>query len=208
MGQGGLVKCVQHSRPNSNVGQGFDYDFGGASIGEIVLSRTVQTPIWWTGCFNIEPGLPIGSDTLITEYLHQQVFPKLKASIDAVAALLDSQVAYLLLRHCVSGSRITHLMRTIPLHVVTGFLQRFDIEVVHAFETVTAVQLNRHAQQQLALPLNLGGFGLSNTGIHAPCAYVASISSVSNSDMQKPGTSWNIKPPGNNCRLVSAEVST
>ncbi|KAI0979834.1 hypothetical protein GJ496_007319 [Pomphorhynchus laevis] len=43
---------------------------------------------------------------------------------------------------------IAHLMRRIPSHVVTGFLQSFDIELVHAFKAVTAVQLNRHAQQQ------------------------------------------------------------
>ncbi|KAI0986620.1 hypothetical protein GJ496_003806 [Pomphorhynchus laevis] len=121
---------------------------------------------------------PIGSDTFITEYLYQQVFPKSKVSIDAVDALPDPQVAYLLLRHCVSGPRITHLMRTIPPHVVTGFLQRFDIEVVHAFETVTAVQLNRHAQQQLVLPLNLGGFRLSNTGLHIPFAWERTAGSV------------------------------
>ncbi|KAI0977762.1 hypothetical protein GJ496_008621 [Pomphorhynchus laevis] len=109
------------------------------------------------------------------------VFPKLKSSIDAVAAVPHPQVAYILLRYCVSGPRITHLMRTILPHVVTGFLQRFDIEVVHDFETVAAVQLNRHPQQQLALPLNLVGFLLSNTCLNAPCTYFISISSVSNS---------------------------
>ncbi|KAI0981032.1 hypothetical protein GJ496_005392 [Pomphorhynchus laevis] len=90
-----------------------------------------------------------------------------------------------MLRHCVSDPSITHLFRTIPPHVVTGFLQRFDIEVVHAFETVTAVQLNRYAQQEFALPLDLCGFMLSNTDLHAPCTYVASISLVFNSELQE-----------------------
>ncbi|KAI0989384.1 hypothetical protein GJ496_006812 [Pomphorhynchus laevis] len=91
--------------------------------------------------------LGVATPNAIEKINTQASFPKLKALIDAVAALLDPQVTYLLLRHCVSGARITHLMQTIPQHVVTGFLRRLNIEIMPAFETVTAVLLNRHAQQ-------------------------------------------------------------
>ncbi|KAI0989619.1 hypothetical protein GJ496_009594 [Pomphorhynchus laevis] len=173
MGQGGLVKCVQHSRPNSNVGQSFNYDAGSVSMGEMantdVIGDLSAIHCCLASCdgkpnnnatsnFQIL-GSPIGSDIFITYYLHQQVFPKLNASIDAIAL------------------PITHLMRTIPPHVVTGFLQR-------------------HAQQQLALPLNLCDFGLSNTDINAVALTLQVYHKYPIANCRKPTTSWNMKPPG------------
>ena len=88
-------------------------------------------------------------------------------------------MSILLLRHCASFCKLSHLGRSIP--PCDSSLQQFtcfDEDVLHCLEECAAFELTHSATKQVQLPLRFGGLGLRSVSNHSPSAYIASVSNA------------------------------
>ena len=114
-------------------------------------------PVVATRCFELL-GAPIGPDAFCQHYSSQ--------TVDKATAVPDPQTALLLLRHCVSYTKLTYSMRVTPPAMHAQALQAFDDRV-------------RACLEQLGgWLLPMGGLGLRGAAHHAPAAFLASASAT------------------------------
>lgn len=130
-----------------------------------------------TGDFELL-GTPLGSVQFIRRTLLDTYLPKLKADMDSVSAMEDSQIAFLLLSKCCSMPRVTHLMRTVDPRILQPFATRFDAYVLDSLQNIIASQLNPNQRDQAALPAKLGGLGLRRASDHSIPFFVSCIARV------------------------------
>ena len=133
-------------------------------------------PVVATRCFELL-GAPIGPDAFCQHYSSQTV-DKATACLDAVAAVPDPQTALLLLRHCVSYTKLTYSMRVTPPAMHAQALQAFDDRVRACLEQLGGLPLTIAAWEQACLGVALGGLGLRSAAHHAPAAFLASASAT------------------------------
>ena len=80
-------------------------------------------------------------------------------------AVIDPQVAFTLLRVCVSFCRLAHIARSTPPSLSSDPLQIFGMAVKECFATCSALNLTEHAWQQAQLGLRYGGLGLRSSAL-------------------------------------------
>ena len=88
-------------------------------------------------------------------------------------------MSILLLRHCASFCKLSHLGCSIP--PCDSSLQQFtcfDEDVLHCLEECAAFELTHSATKQVQLPLRFGGLGLRSVSNRSPSAYIASVSNA------------------------------
>ena len=89
------------------------------------------------------------------------------------------QVSILLLRHCASFYKLSHLGCSIsPCDSSLQHFTCFDEDVLHCLEEYAAFELTHSATKQVQLPLRFGGLGLRSVSNHSPSAYIASVSNA------------------------------
>ena len=75
---------------------------------------------------------------------------------------------------------MAHLARTTPpfTDILECFI-KFDRDSLHCLETSALIALSPSAVKQAQLSMSFGGLGLRSTAMHAPAAYIASVSHAS-----------------------------
>lgn len=99
------------------------------------------------------------------------IFQKLTKNI----SLLDSHIAYFLLRHSFGFPRMTYLLRCAPCWRDLDGLNNFDFILKKSIENITNCNLDKNAWSQCNLPVKMGGLGIRNT---TTLCYPAFLSSV------------------------------
>ena len=82
--------------------------------------------------------------------------------------------AYLLLRYCLSFSRMVFFLRAIPVDFLPRACDTFDQAVRQGLQAISCYKFDNNALIQSSLRLSNGGLGLRNSKLHHPAAYYAS----------------------------------
>ena len=80
------------------------------------------------------------------------------------------QAALLLLRMCCGTCKVLHLLKILPPELAENISTDVDESMMNAFTKLIGVPLAATAKQQVALPVRLGGFGLTRATVLAPVA--------------------------------------
>ena len=155
-----LSKCELFS-PNADIFQLFD--------SSIPTSTTPNFEIL---------GAPIGSPEFCGDYIEAKR-KQACSLLHLLPQLCDPQVSILLLRHCASFCKLSHLSRSIPPwdSSLRQFML-FDEDVLHCLEECAAFELTHSATKQVQLPLRHGGLGLTSVSSHSSSAYISSLSNA------------------------------
>ena len=122
--------------------------------------------------------VPVGSAIHTLAFLQHKV-EKVIRLMEKLEQLDDPQVAYTLLRTCVSFGKFCYYIRTIPPSLVMEAALSFDNCVRSCFQSILSSNLPDSQWMQCTLDLKHGGFGLRKVSEHANAAYIASV--ISNS---------------------------
>ena len=123
-------------------------------------------------------GAPIGSPEFCGDYIEAKR-KQACSLLHLLPQLCDPQVSILLLRHCASFCKLSHLSRSIPPwdSSLRQFML-FDEDVLHCLEECAAFELTHSATKQVQLPLRHGGLGLTSVSSHSSSAYISSLSNA------------------------------
>jgi len=118
-------------------------------------------------------GVPLGSSSFSASFVHERLFPRVRA-MERLKGLNDSQSAMYLLRVSYGIVRTTHFMRTTPLAHWETHAAEFDKGIRDAAESILGTVFDERAYVQAALTPSLGGLGLRRIMDHADAAFAAS----------------------------------
>ncbi|CAI7862459.1 unnamed protein product [Closterium sp. NIES-53] len=126
---------------------------------------------------NVE-GVPIGSDGYIISTV-QEKLDSFAASLPLLHQLHDPQTASRILSQCVSA-RPSFLLRTVsPFPEIHDLFRSWDSTILDHFTQlfgpgfwILDTEQTKTAQQQVFLPIHLGGFGLRSSVSTAPLSYL------------------------------------
>ena len=105
--------------------------------------------------------------TMATEKLH--------ATLERVTSLTDAQTAHHLLRKCLDGCKVNHLLRASDCYTCERQIQACDTAIAAAFEDIFAHGLSTNQRAQAALPLSVGGCGIRMPSVIRPAARVSAL---------------------------------
>jgi hypothetical protein len=118
-------------------------------------------------------GAPCGSISESETFL-SETFANFQPTFKALAELDDKQIAFCLLRYCMSYCKVVFFLRTVPPSHLQQMLAEFDTKVRFTLEALLARTTTEKAYQQACLGLKQGGLGLRKSSLHASAAYLAS----------------------------------
>jgi len=122
-------------------------------------------------------GSPIGSDDFCDQFVMSRAVLKNQGMIEKLVDLNDPQVAFLLLRSCLSYCKMVYFMRTVPFGSLVKSSVKFDSMIIDCLSNLINFKLNTGACIQLSLGLNYGGLGIRRVSDHHAAAFFASIRS-------------------------------
>jgi hypothetical protein len=95
--------------------------------------------------------------------------------IEKLLLLNDPQIAFLILRSCLSYCKMVYFMRTVPFGFLDESAKKFDESVLSALSRLINYKISPSAYSQLALSVSNGGMGLRKVSDHHPAAFFSSI---------------------------------
>ena len=119
-------------------------------------------------------GVPVGSAIHTSAFLQHKVEKAIRL-MEMLEQLDDPQVAYTLLRTCVSFGKFCYYIRTIPPSLVKEAALSFDNCVRSCFQSIISSNLSDSQWMQCTLDLKHGGLGLRKVSEHTNAAYIASV---------------------------------
>ena len=123
-------------------------------------------------------GAPIGSPEFCGEYIEAKR-KQACSLLHLLPQLCDPQVSILLLRHCASFCKLSHLGCSVPpCDSSLRQFMLFDEDVLHCLEECAAFELTLSATKQVQLPLRHGGLGLTSVSNHSFSAFISSLSNA------------------------------
>jgi len=122
-------------------------------------------------------GVPVNfpGSTAYAEMFWGATTDKLQAALDRVTKLVDSQCAHHLLRKCLDGCKVTHLLRASDTYTSDAALRRCDEAILTAFEDILGTYLAPHQRVQAGHPLKVGGCGIRCPLVVRPAARISAL---------------------------------
>lgn len=120
-------------------------------------------------------GSPVGTSQYINEWLNLKL-KELRLEAKAIQEFPDKQTRWCFL-HWIFKSKINHLQRTIPPHLIELFVQEYGHLKWNIFSSCVNTELAGNSVEQACLPIVDGGFGMGYTTEVSHCAYLASCGS-------------------------------
>ena len=120
-------------------------------------------------------GAPIGTPDHCDEWVTKKAIEKTRKLLLHLDKLEAPHHAYLLLRYCLSFSRMVFFLRAIPVDYLPRACDTFDRAVMQGLQSISAYKFDDNAIIQSSLRLSNGGLGLRNSKQHHPAAYYASF---------------------------------
>ncbi|XP_062500486.1 uncharacterized protein LOC134177725 [Corticium candelabrum] len=117
-------------------------------------------------------GSPIGMDSFVSEACVNSAEGGCHLC-NKLVSLNDLQSAMLLLRYC-HVSRLISLLRTVSPRLVYLAAEAHDLLTRNTFVSLLDLDVNSMCWEQVALPIRLGGFGLTSMVTISPFAFLAS----------------------------------
>ena len=115
----------------------------------------------------------------VTAYAKQvwtTVNTKLETAVQLVTGLADAQLAHHLLRSCLDGCKVNHLLRASDCYDGVDMEVRLSESIVlEGFADILGCALQPHQMVQAGLPLSVGGCGLRCATVMKPAARLAAL---------------------------------
>ncbi len=120
-------------------------------------------------------GSPIGSASHCEASVLRRV-QKVQVILSKLPDLQDSQMETTLLRHCLALPKVAFALRTCPPSHLQEAATAFDHAMRDALTDLAGGPLSAWAWLKASLPSSLGGLTVRQASLHAPAAYLASLS--------------------------------
>ena len=120
-------------------------------------------------------GAPIGTPEHCDQWFTNKAVKKSLKLMEHLTKLDAPHHAYLLLRYCLSFSRMVFFLRAIPVDFLPRACDTFDRAVRQGLQAISCYKFDKNALIQSSLRLSNGGLGLRNSKLHHPAAYYASV---------------------------------
>ena len=120
-------------------------------------------------------GAPIGTPEHCDQWVTNKAVKKSLKLMEHLTKLDAPHHAYLLLRYCLSFSRMVFFLRAIPVDFLPRACDTFDQAVRQGLQAISCYKFDNNALIQSSLRLSNGGLGLRNSKLHHPAAYYASV---------------------------------
>jgi hypothetical protein len=127
-------------------------------------------------------GSPIGSLEFCKSFIEKTVFHKVDESATLCLSLEDPQLAFSVVRKCVSYCQGVFISRTCSPRHTRDVLAACDKAVFNAFEKIACFTPTSLQWQQATLSTSRGGLGLRSSATHASAAYFASVNACAELD--------------------------
>ena len=114
-------------------------------------------------------GCPIGPPP----FFHRRIL-KVRASLEALHALDDSQLETTLLRSCLALPKVSYVLRACPPTHLTQAAEELDFAMREALEAIISAPMNDWSWLKGSLPSSRGGINLCSAVLHAPAAFIGS----------------------------------
>jgi len=125
---------------------------------------------------------------------HQHTASKWKTACDATILLLDKlqqfpdvQIRHCLLRYCLDGCRVMHLLRGTDSRKAVEHLPRLTHAIRKATDNLAGGSLSDAAWAQATLPISKSGLGISDPTAEAPHARIAALGGLQRFGREKVG---------------------
>ena len=124
-------------------------------------------------------GAPLGRDDFVQDQARREVIAKMQ-SIDNLKLLQDTQLEYLILKHCYAA-RVSYLTRLVPPHLMQDAIREFEGYIRPEIIRLTDCRdgsFDDFAFSLARLPISCGGLALQDLAETAPGAFCASMGAV------------------------------
>ena len=124
-------------------------------------------------------GVPInfpGSHSYAESYW-TKVVDNLRAAIEKVTDVVDSQCAHHLLRKCLDACKVTHLLRTTDAYSASSPLEECEQIIFDGFVHIIGCAVPAPQRSQVGLPLRVGGCGVRCPMRIRPAARISALAS-------------------------------
>ena len=101
----------------------------------------------------------------------------IRETLDKLTCLTDTQIAHHLLRKCLDGCKVNHLLRATDCYATDKGLRTCDTAILQAFEDIVGEGLTPHQLLQASQPLRAGGCGIRSPLVIRPAARIAALAS-------------------------------
>src|SRR5262249_55197469 len=115
-----------------------------------------------------------GNEAFCDRYVLSKV-EKNELLIEKLLLLNDPQIAFLILRSCLSYCKMVYFMRTVPFGYLDESAKKFDEIVLSALSRLINFKISPGAYSQLLLSVSNGVMGLRKVSHHHAAAFFASI---------------------------------
>ena len=120
-------------------------------------------------------GCPVCPATFCEAFLLQRV-EKVKDCLAMLPDLEDSQMETILLRSCLALPKVSFSLRTCPPGHINHATGAFDNAMRDALSDLASSPLSEWVWLKASLPSSRGGLNLRRVSLHAPAAYISSLS--------------------------------
>jgi len=125
-------------------------------------------------------GSPVGDKRFCENYCKTK-YAKFFILLDNIKQLNHLQCEAILLRYSLSFCKIVYMLRTTPLMLIDEFIAEFDLRTLDSFWYILGEKVDDvNIEEQIRLPIRLGGFGLRAGMVHGEAAYNNSRDSFDN----------------------------
>ena len=98
----------------------------------------------------------------------------MKASLEDLCGINDSQLETTLLRSCLAIPKVAFVLRSCPPSHVSNGTSDFDAAIRDTLRDIVSGPLSDWSWLKASLPCSRGGLGFRNASLHAPAAFLAS----------------------------------
>ena len=125
------------------------------------------------GGFNLL-GCPIGPPSHCEAAVSERI-KGIQRTLTKLADLQDSQMETTILRSCLSLPKVAFALRTCPPNQIKAATDAFDDTMFEALSDLAGCPLSQWAWLKASLPSSLGGLNIRRASLHAPAAFISSL---------------------------------
>jgi hypothetical protein len=159
----------------------------GPAADQVTGSEGMQIIPWHPNTGVTILGSPVsfpGSSAYVEEEWQRRL-TTLEEAADRVTGLADKQMAHHLLRSCLDGCKVNHLLRATDTYQLGLLVQRADDIIMSAFEDVVGCGLSPERRLQASWPFSAGGCGLKTPSMLRPAARVSALAAYLGSGSER-----------------------
>ena len=149
----------------------------GAALAQRSGCGAMPMPEWGPGGGLTVLGTPVEypGTSAITRLAWERANEDLQESAAKVTKLMDPQCAHHILRSCLDGCKVNHLLRASNAYQVIPLVRAASDTICAAMEDLVGCGLDQPRRIQCGMPLSAGGCGLSLPDRVLPAARIAAV---------------------------------